>query len=100
MGQLITHTAGLGNALPIRWAHSAVAERPESEALLRRVMGRGRAYRYPVGGSARYSNLGYLALGQAGHGIDRDGLFELEPASQQSTEPDALPWPVSSSTVS
>jgi CubicO group peptidase (beta-lactamase class C family) len=32
--------------------------------LLRRVMGHGRAYRYPVGRSARYSNVGYLALGQ------------------------------------
>jgi CubicO group peptidase (beta-lactamase class C family) len=62
--QLLTHTAGLGNPLPIRWAHLAGAKGPEPEALLRRVMGRGRAYRYPVGESARYSNVGYLALGQ------------------------------------
>jgi CubicO group peptidase (beta-lactamase class C family) len=62
--QLLTHTAGLGNPLPIRWAHLAAAEGPEPEALLRRVMGRGRAYRYQVGESARYSNVGYLALGQ------------------------------------
>jgi CubicO group peptidase (beta-lactamase class C family) len=62
--QLLTHTAGLGNPLPIRWAHLAEAKGPEPEALLRRVMGRGRAYRYPVGESARYSNVGYLALGQ------------------------------------
>jgi CubicO group peptidase (beta-lactamase class C family) len=61
--QLITHTAGLGNPLPIRWAHLATAAEPEPEALLRRVMER-RAYRYPVGQSARYSNVGYLALGQ------------------------------------
>ena len=64
VGQLITHTAGLGNPLPIRWAHPATGKRPEPEALLRRVVGRGRAYRYPVGKAARYSNLGYLALGQ------------------------------------
>lgn len=62
--QLLTHTAGLGNPLPIRWAHLAGAKGPEPEALLRRVMGRARAYRYPVGQSARYSNVGYLALGQ------------------------------------
>ena len=62
--QLLTHTSGLGNPLPIRWAHPATANGPEPEALLRRVMGRGRAYRYPVGKSARYSNVGYLALGQ------------------------------------
>jgi CubicO group peptidase (beta-lactamase class C family) len=62
--QLLTHTAGLGNPLPIRWAHLAAAEGPEPEALLRRVMERRNAYRYPVGQSARYSNVGYLALGQ------------------------------------
>jgi CubicO group peptidase (beta-lactamase class C family) len=62
--QLLTHTAGLGNPLPIRWAHHAAAKGAEPEALLRRVMRRGRAYRYPVGESARYSNVGYLALGQ------------------------------------
>ena len=62
--QLLTHTAGLGNPLLIRWAHHAAAKGPEPEALLRRVIERGRAYRYPVGKSARYSNVGYLALGQ------------------------------------
>ena len=62
--QLLTHTAGLGNPLPIRWAHLATATGPEPEALLRRVMERRHAYRYPVGQSARYSNVGYLALGQ------------------------------------
>ena len=62
--QLLTHTAGLGNPLPIRWAHLAAAEGPEPEALLRRVMERRNPYRYPVGQSARYSNVGYLALGQ------------------------------------
>jgi CubicO group peptidase (beta-lactamase class C family) len=62
--QLLTHTAGLGNPLPIRWAHLAGATGREPEALLRRVMERGRAYRFPVGKSARYSNVGYLALGQ------------------------------------
>ena len=62
--QLLTHTAGLGNPLPIRWAHLAAARGPEPEALLRRVMKSGRAYRSPVGKSARYSNVSYLALGQ------------------------------------
>jgi CubicO group peptidase (beta-lactamase class C family) len=62
--QLLTHTAGLGNPLPIRWAHPAGAPAPDPEALLRRLMGRRRAYRFPVGQSARYSNVGYLAAGQ------------------------------------
>jgi CubicO group peptidase (beta-lactamase class C family) len=61
--QLLTHTAGLANPLPIRWAHRAEAAAPDPEALLRRLMRRRRAYRYPMG-EARYSNVGYLALGQ------------------------------------
>jgi len=64
VGQLLSHTAGLGNPLPIRWAHPADADPPDPGALLRRVMGRRRAYRYPVGAAARYSNVGYLAVGE------------------------------------
>ena len=62
--QLLTHTGGLANPLPIRWAHRAQAAPPDPEELLRRLMRRRRAYRYPVGETARYSNLGYLSLGQ------------------------------------
>ncbi len=62
--QLLTHTAGLANPLPIRWVHPAGTEAPDPEALLRRLMSRRRAYRYRVGGTARYTNLGYLAAGQ------------------------------------
>lgn len=62
--QLLNHTSGLANPLPIRWAHLADATPPDPEALLRRLMSRRRAYRYPVGAAARYTNLGYLAAGQ------------------------------------
>jgi CubicO group peptidase (beta-lactamase class C family) len=62
--QLLTHTAGLANPLPLRWAHPAGAQSQSSEELLRRQMSKRRAYRYPIGGSARYSNLGYLAAGE------------------------------------
>jgi CubicO group peptidase (beta-lactamase class C family) len=64
MRQLLTHTAGLGNPLPVRWAHPAAAGPPDSEALLRKLMARPHAYRHPVGGMARYSNVGYLAAGE------------------------------------
>ncbi|HEX9087811.1 MAG TPA: serine hydrolase domain-containing protein [Arthrobacter sp.] len=64
VGQLLNHTAGFGNPLPIRWVHPAGAEPPDPEALLRRLTGRRRAYRYPPGQTARYSNVGYLAAGQ------------------------------------
>lgn len=64
VGQLLNHTAGLGNPMPIRWVHPSDADPPDPEALLRRLMGRRRAYRYPAGRHARYSNVGYLAAGQ------------------------------------
>jgi CubicO group peptidase (beta-lactamase class C family) len=59
----LNHTAGLGNPLPIRWARPAGAPAPDPEALLRRLMRHPKAYRHPVGQHARYSNVGYLALG-------------------------------------
>lgn len=61
---LLTHTAGLFNPLPIRWAHHVDAPAPDPEVLLRRLLARRRAYRHPVGGTARYSNPGCLAVGQ------------------------------------
>ncbi|WP_224049505.1 serine hydrolase domain-containing protein [Arthrobacter sp. NicSoilB4] len=64
VGQLLNHTAGFGNPLPLRWVHAADADPPDPGALLRRLMGRRRAYRYPAGQSASYSNVGYLAAGQ------------------------------------
>lgn len=60
---LLNHTAGLANPLPIRWAHLAGRPGPDPDVLLRRLMAR-RPYRHPIGESPRYSNLGYLALGQ------------------------------------
>jgi CubicO group peptidase (beta-lactamase class C family) len=64
VGQLLTHTAGLSNPLPLRWVHPAEQEPPAAEDLLRSVMRRPRAYRHAPGHRARYTNVGYLALGQ------------------------------------
>lgn len=62
--QLLNHTSGLGNPLPIRWAHLADAPPPDPEALLRRLMSHRHAFRYEIGAAAHYSNVGYLAVGQ------------------------------------
>ena len=64
VGQLLNHTAGFGNPMPIRWVHPAGADPPDPEALLRRLMGRRRACRHPAGQGARYSHVGYLAAGK------------------------------------
>ncbi len=62
--ELLNHTAGLGNPMPIRWAHRADVDPPDPAALLRRLMSRRRAYRYPIGQTAHYSNVNYLAVGE------------------------------------
>lgn len=62
--QLLTHTAGLANPLPLRWVHPADAEPPDPRHLLGGLLARRRAFRYPVGERARYSNVGYLAMGE------------------------------------
>jgi CubicO group peptidase (beta-lactamase class C family) len=61
--QLLTHTAGLANPMPVRWVHPAGAPDRDDE-LLDRLLRRAVRPRHPVGGTARYSNVGYLLLGR------------------------------------
>jgi CubicO group peptidase (beta-lactamase class C family) len=63
--QLLNHTAGVANPPPIRWVHPADHPAPDPQAFLTRRLRRHRTPRYPVGGAAHYSNLGYLVLAQA-----------------------------------
>lgn len=60
--QLLTHTAGLRNPLPVRWIRPD--GRPPNTDLIEDVVSRhGRPHRSP-GERAAYSNIGYLLLGQ------------------------------------
>ncbi|MGE3287458.1 MAG: serine hydrolase domain-containing protein [Pseudonocardia sp.] len=62
--QLLDHTAGLGNPLPIGWVHPADEPGPDPRTFLwRRLRGRTPT-RHRVGGPAHYSNVGYLVLGE------------------------------------
>jgi len=60
--QLLTHTAGLGNPLPIRWV------RPEDQSddpmLHRRIVKKHGSPTSRVGDRATYSNIGYLLAGE------------------------------------
>jgi CubicO group peptidase (beta-lactamase class C family) len=56
--QLLTHTAGLGNPLPVRWIRPE--DQPPDPELLRRIADRHGTPRRPVGARASYSNIGYL----------------------------------------
>jgi CubicO group peptidase (beta-lactamase class C family) len=62
--QLLSHSAGLGNPLPVTWIHPADAPAPDQEQMLRKLMARRRAFRHPVGGTGHYSNVGYLLAAQ------------------------------------
>ncbi|MBP1134476.1 CubicO group peptidase (beta-lactamase class C family) [Arthrobacter sp. PvP023] len=62
--QLLSHSAGLGNPLPVKWIHPAGATGPDQEQMLRQLMARRRPFRYRVGGTGHYSNVGYLVAAQ------------------------------------
>jgi CubicO group peptidase (beta-lactamase class C family) len=62
--QLLTHTAGLSNPLPLRWTHPMDVPPPDPRSLLSRLLTRRRAFTHPAGRIARYSNVGYLAAGE------------------------------------
>jgi CubicO group peptidase (beta-lactamase class C family) len=61
--QLLTHTAGLANPLPVRWVHPADQPMPDQHELVHRLLTRNAFARKP-GGKAHYSNLGYLLVAE------------------------------------
>jgi len=59
---LLTHTAGLGNPMPIRWVRPAGGS--EDPDLIDRIVAKNGAPKRAVGAGAAYSNIGYLLAGQ------------------------------------
>ena len=64
VGQLLNHTAGVTNPLPLRWVRPAAATPMSSHDFVARILGDRKVVTHPVGATARYSNLGYLLLGE------------------------------------
>ena len=62
--QLLNHTAGAANPLPLRWVQPATAPPARSREAAHRLLRRARPRR-AVGGKAHYSNVGYLLLAEA-----------------------------------
>src|SRR3954470_11516203 len=62
--QLLDHTSGLGNPLPLRWVLPAAAGDDEARTATRRILQKHGRARRPAGPPARYSNLGYLLLAE------------------------------------
>lgn len=63
--QLLNHTAGAANPLPVRWVLPAESSADDVRAFTRRVLDEHGRPKRAAGGSARYSNLGYLVLAEA-----------------------------------
>jgi CubicO group peptidase (beta-lactamase class C family) len=73
--QLLNHTSGVGNPLPLRWVVPADSWPDDVRAAADAILARhGRPRRAP-GGPARYSNIGFLALA---HIIERASGQQFE----------------------
>lgn len=62
--QLLNHTAGVANPIPVRWVRPADQPAPQPRDFLDALLARHGTPKYAVGGAARYSNLGYLILAE------------------------------------
>lgn len=59
---LIQHTAGLANPIPLRWIHPRSAAGPDQDAFLASMLTRNPRLRAEPGSQASYSNLGALVV--------------------------------------
>jgi CubicO group peptidase (beta-lactamase class C family) len=65
ISQFLSHTSGLPNPIPLRWAHLQEEEAGfDSDAFVRNVLQQHARLKYPPGEKFSYSNLNYLPLGQ------------------------------------
>ena len=62
--QLLNHTAGAANPLPVRWVLPADSSAEDVRAFTRRLLDRHGRPKRRAGGPARYSNVGYLILAE------------------------------------
>jgi CubicO group peptidase (beta-lactamase class C family) len=61
---LLSHSSGLNNPLPTRWTHLATEPGPDRSQFVRTLLDKRARLRFDPGSKARYSNLGYLVLGE------------------------------------
>jgi len=89
--QLLNHTSGAPNPLPLRWVLPGDASDDDARAFAAGILARHGRPKRPAGGPARYSNLGYLVLAQAIERVTGERFEEhvrravLEPAGMSCT---------------
>jgi D-alanyl-D-alanine carboxypeptidase len=65
ISQLLSHTSGLSNPIPLRWAHLQEEEENfDYNAFVREVLMKNSKLKFAAGKKFSYSNLNYLLLGQ------------------------------------
>lgn len=63
--QLLSHQAGLANPLPLSWIHLAAEDQSfDAAAFSHRIIAANTRLKYTPGSKTRYSNVGYLILGE------------------------------------
>ncbi len=61
---LLSHSSGLANPIPVRWVRPASDPRPDPHAFTVQLLERHGKLKGRPGETARYSNLGYIVLGE------------------------------------
>jgi CubicO group peptidase (beta-lactamase class C family) len=61
--QLLNHSSGLANPIPIAWVHPAIDAGPEPDAFLNWLLAKHGKLKSNPGEKASYSNIGYVVLG-------------------------------------
>jgi CubicO group peptidase (beta-lactamase class C family) len=61
---LLSHSSGLGNPIPVRWVRPAASLRPDPHEFTVGLLARHGRLKGQSGETARYSNLGYIVLGE------------------------------------
>jgi CubicO group peptidase (beta-lactamase class C family) len=62
--QLLSHSSGIANPIPVSWVHLAEEPAVNLDDFTRRLLTRYHRLRFEPGSRYAYSNLGYLVLGQ------------------------------------
>ena len=61
---LLSHSSGIANPIPVRWVHPATKPPPDQGPFVEDLLRRHPKLRFEPGSQARYSNVGFLVLGQ------------------------------------